>query len=180
VVELLSQPPPAEAIARMSAIEGVQITPAMLATQQGPDGRLGPEAAGAVLLLQATFVDEDRLAAFFAQAATLMEQLATARGFIRRYTFADGPHYTLIALWRSVADAHTFFASEEHRAAMDELFRHRWQYTHFAALWELVAPRDRVVFCQHCDGITPTSEQVCRGCGVELFDPYASPSHAAR
>ena len=100
MVTLLTQPPPMEAIARMTAIEGVQIVPTMLATQRGPDGHLGPEAAGAVLILQATFVDEARAAEFWLTAAGLMEQLAKAPGFIRRFNFLDAPHHTLIALDR--------------------------------------------------------------------------------
>src|SRR4051795_10491201 len=68
----------------MLAIDGVQVTPTMLATQQGPDRHLGPEAAGAVLILQATFADPDRAAGFWATASALMEQLAVAPGFIRR------------------------------------------------------------------------------------------------
>src|SRR5436189_1340 len=68
MVELLTQPPPPEAIARMTAIEGVRVTPTVVATQEGPDRHLGPEAAGAVLILQATFVDQDRAADFWAAA----------------------------------------------------------------------------------------------------------------
>ena len=171
-VELLTTPPPMDAIARMTAIDGVRVTPTILATQQGPDGQLGPEAAGALLLLQATFADETKAAAFWAAAAGLMEQLATAPGFIRRFNFTDGPHYTLLALWASKADADAFFSSPAHQAAMQELFRNRWQYSHFAALWELAAPRERVLFCQECDGITPARERTCRGCGMTLFDPF--------
>jgi uncharacterized paraquat-inducible protein A len=57
---------------------------------------------------------------------------------------------------------------------MRDLFRERWQYSHFAAVWEMQTPRERVIFCQTCDGVTPASEGCCRGCGVELFDPFAS------
>jgi len=177
VVELLSTPPPPTAIARMLAIDGVQVAPTMLATQQGPDRHLGPEAAGAVLILQATFINPDKAAGFWNAASALMEQLAVAPGFIRRYNFPDGPHYTLIALWRTPADANAFFSTAEHQAAMQELFRNRWQYSHFAALWEMNTPRQRVIFCQECDGVTPASDRRCVGCGVELFDPYASPAH---
>jgi heme-degrading monooxygenase HmoA len=176
VVELLTQPPPMEAIAKMTAIEGVRIAPTVLATQQGPDGNLGPEAAGAVLILQATFADEERAAAFWMTAAGLMERLATAPGFIRRFNFTDGPHYTLFALWRTAADAQAFFSSDDHQAAMRELFRHRWQYSHFAGLWEMTTPRQRVIFCQQCDGVTPATDLMCAGCGTELFDPFAIPS----
>ena len=140
MVELLTQPPPMDVIARMVAIDGVQVTPTIVASQQGPDRHLGPEAAGAILILQATFVDEDRAAGFWRTAAGLMEKLATTPGFIRRYNFTDGPHYTLFAFWRTAADAHAFFSSGEHQAAMHELFEHRWQYSHFAGLWECAAP----------------------------------------
>jgi heme-degrading monooxygenase HmoA len=174
VVDLLTSPPPPAALARMLGIEGVQAVPTMLATQQGPDRHLGPEAAAAVLILQATFVDAERAAQFWGTAAALMETLAAAPGFIRRYNFTDGPHYTLIALWRTAAEAHAFFSSAEHQAAMGELYRNRWQYSHFAALWEMHTPRQRVIFCQQCDGVTPATDRHCVGCGIEQFDPYAS------
>ena len=177
-VELLTEPPPAEAIAKMTAIEGVRIVPTLLTTQQGPERHLGPEGAGAVLILHATFVDERGFQAFWVRAAALVEQLAEAPGFIRRFTFADGPLGYLIAFWRSPADAHAFFSRDEHQAAMRDLYRERWQYTHFAGLWELTTPRQRVIFCQQCDGVTPATEDICRACGTELFDPFASPSHA--
>ena len=180
MVELLTQPPPMDVIGRMVAIEGVQVTPTIVATQQGPDRDLGPEAAGAILLLQATFADEERAAAFWQTSAGLMEKLATAPGFIRRYNFTDGPHYTLFAFWRTPADAHAFFASDEHQVAMRALYEHRWQYSHFAGLWECGTPRERVIFCQDCDGVTPAAAGRCSGCGAELFDPYVTASHAGR
>jgi hypothetical protein len=77
-----------------------------------------------------------------------------------------------------LADAHAFFSSDEHQAAMRDLYRQRWQYTHFAALWEITTPRQRVIFCQQCDGVTPATDGVCAGCGTELFDPFAIPSHS--
>jgi heme-degrading monooxygenase HmoA len=160
------------AIAKMTAIEGVRIVPTVLATQQGPDRHLGPEGAAAVLILQATFVDERRAGEFWQAAAGLMERLAKTPGFIRRYNFTDGPHYTLIALWRTVEAAQAFFASDEHQAAMRDLYRHRWQYSHFAGLWEMTAPRQRVIFCQQCEAVTPAAERRCAGCGTELFDPF--------
>ena len=104
-------------------------------------------------------------------------RLAEPEGFIRRFNFTDGPHYTLIALWRTVDDAHAFFSSAEHQAAMTELYRQRWQYSHFAGLWQTTTPRERVIFCQLCDGVTPATAGRCVGCGTELFDPYAVPSH---
>ena len=180
MVELLTTPPPPDVIARMIAIPGVRVTPTVVASQEGPDGHLGPEAAGAILLLQATFADEAKAAEFWNAAAGLLEQLAAAPGFIRRWNFTDGPHYTLIALWRTAADARAFAASAEHEAAMRDLYRHRWQFTHFASLWESNAPRTRVTFCQHCEAVSPATETRCSGCGTELFDPFASGTHVGR
>ena len=178
-MELLTTPPPGPALQRMLAIDGVSATPTMLAKQEGLDRHMGPEAAGAVLILQATFTDPDGAVLFWDKAAELMGQLAEAPGFIRRYNFADGPHYTLIAFWRTAADANAFFASAAHQDAMRSLFRERWQYTHFAGLWEAATPRKRVIFCQNCDGVTPSSEGVCSGCGVELVDPYVAMATAS-
>lgn len=172
MTELLSLPPPPEAIAAMVAIPGTDISPTILATQQGPAGERGPEAAGAVLMLQATFADADGARDFWTAAVPLMELLATAPGFIRRYSFPDGPSITLIALWQTAADARAFGASPAHRAAVRDLYRHRWQYSHFSALWELTSNHGRQIFCPDCDAITAAPASSCRGCGVPLVDVH--------
>ena len=180
MVRLLAQLPPADTVERIKAIDGVRVEPATLWMQRGPDGDLGPEAAGALLMLQATFVDEQGAADFWAAAAGLFELLATAPGFIRRVGFGLGMDMTLIVLWRTPDDANAFFETAEHQAAMRELFRGRWQYSHYAGLFEMPKPRHRVIFCQHCDGVTPVEEGVCRGCGGELFDPFRAADNDAK
>ena len=82
MAELLTLPPPPEAIAAMVAIPRTAIAPSILATQQGPHGDLGPEEAGAVLMLQATFSRPEGAASFWAAAVPLMELLVDAPGFI--------------------------------------------------------------------------------------------------
>jgi heme-degrading monooxygenase HmoA len=156
----------------MLAIPGVEIAPSILATQQGPSGELGPEAAGAILVLQATFDDPEGATAFWSAAVPLMQLLASAPGFIRRYSFPDGPTMTLIALWRTVDDAKAFAASPEHRAAVRDLYRHRWQHSHFSALWEMTSNHGRIIFCRECEATTPAADGVCRGCGAELIEVY--------
>jgi heme-degrading monooxygenase HmoA len=178
MTQLLALPPPPEAIAAMLAIPRTQIAPTILATQQGPDGELGPESAGAILVLQATFSDPQGASGFWAAAVGLMELLASAPGFIRRYSFPDGPSITLIALWRTVTDAKAFAATPEHRAVVRDLSTNRWQYSHFSAIWEMTSNHGRVVFCDRCDAVTAASEAVCRGCGTPLLDPYRLPDHA--
>lgn len=172
MTQLLTLPPPPAAISAMLGIPETQITPTILATQQGPDGELGPEAAEAILILQATFADAGGAECFWAAAVPLMEMLARAPGFIRRYSFPDGPSITLIALWRSATDARAFAATPEHRAAVRDLYAQRWQYSHFSALWEMTSNHGRMIFCDRCDGITPASEGVCGTCGGALLDVH--------
>jgi heme-degrading monooxygenase HmoA len=176
MVDLLVAPPPPEVIATMAAIPRLAITPSILVTQQGPgeDGRLGPEAAGAILLLQATFATQEGADHFWAAAVGLMELLAEAPGFIRRYSFPDGPTISLIALWRTADDAHAFAARPEHRAAVRGLYKEGWQHTHFSAIWELHQNHGRIAFCT-CGAATPIADGACQACGEPLFDVFRSP-----
>jgi heme-degrading monooxygenase HmoA len=173
MTELLTLPPPVEAIAAMVAIPGVQIAPTILATQQGPEGHHGPEEAGAILMLQATFVDPEGAARFWKAAVPLMQLLQSAPGFIRRYSFPDGPSITLLAFWRSATDAKAFAATPQHRAAVRDLYQQRWQYSHFSAIWEMTSNHGRVIFCSDCASVTPAEEKRCGGCGVKMVDVYA-------
>lgn len=172
MTELLSLPPPTDALAAMAAIPHSQSVSIQFGTQQGPDGHLGPEAAGAILMLQATFADPEGYAAFWKALVPLLELLESAPGFIRRYGFADGPHWTLIAFWRTAEDARAFAARAEHRTAVRDLYQQRWQYSHFAGIWEMTSNDRRAIFCPRCQAITPAPEQRCGGCGTELHDPY--------
>lgn len=172
MTELLTVPPPPEAMAAMAAIPRSQIAPVVLGIQQGPEGHLGPEKAGAILMLQATFTDPEGSAMFWKVLVRLFELLESAPGFIRRYGFADGPHNTLIAFWRTAQDARAFAARPEHRAAVRDLYQQRWQYSHFAAIWEMTTNHDRVIFCPRCQAVTPAAHQRCGSCDTELSDVY--------
>ena len=101
-----------------------------------------------------------------------------ARGFIRRYSFAAHRSAHLIALWEKVEDAQRFAASPGHREASRALFAGRWQYSHFAALWELRSNRGRIFFCPECHGTTPAPADACRSCGTPLVDVYHLPASA--
>ena len=172
MTELLTLPPPPEAMAAMAAIPRSRIAPIVLGTQQGPDGHLGPEKADAILMLQATFTDAEGSATFWKALVPLFELLESAPGFIRRHGFADGPHNTLIAFWRTAKDARAFAARPEHRAAVRDLYQQRWQYSHFAAIWEMTSNHDRVIFCPRCQAVTPVAARRCGGCDAELLDVY--------
>ncbi len=173
MVELLVAPPPSDAIVAMAAIPRLTITPSILVTQQGPgeDGQLGPEAAGAILLLQATFATQEGADQFWESAVGLMTLLADAPGFIRRYSFPDGPTISLIALWRTVDDARAFAATPQHREAVRGLYKGGWQHTHFSAVWELHHSHDRVAFCA-CGAATPIGARQCSSCAEPLLDVF--------
>lgn len=177
-VELRVYPPPPEIIGRMAAVPRVRMDQAVLVTQQGPDGGLGPESAGAILILQATFTEEEGARHFWDALAPLTEMLAGAPGFIRRYSFADGPSLTLIALWRTAADARVFASTPEHRAAARALYEGRWEYSHFAGIWELTSNHGRVIFCRSCDAVTAAEKGVCDGCGTPIVDVFREPAPA--
>ena len=80
MTELLTSPPPPDAIAAMLAIPGLDIAPSILVAQEGPAADLGPEGAGAILVLQATFADPEGQAGFFGAAVPLMALLAGRAG----------------------------------------------------------------------------------------------------
>jgi heme-degrading monooxygenase HmoA len=177
MVDLLVAPPPPEVITAMAGIPRLSITPSILVTQHGPgeDGQLGPEAAGAILLLQATFATQEGADHFWDAAVRLMALLADAPGFIRRYSWPDGPTISLLALWRTADDAHAFAASPEHRAAVRGLYQEGWQHTHFSAVWELHQNHGRIAFCA-CGAATSVTEGVCKTCGEPLFDVFRAPA----
>lgn len=179
MTQLLSVPPPPDVLAAFTAIEGMRMAPTMLNVQEGPERHWGPEGAGALLLLQATFSDEERAHGFWRAAAALMEHLAHAPGFIRRYSFSDGSTNTLLAFWRTAADARAWFETDHHQKAMRDLYGERWQYSHFAALFEGTRHHDRVVFCEQCDAVTPMPAATCRGCNAPLVDVHLSGSPEA-
>jgi hypothetical protein len=71
-----------------------------------------------------------------------------------------------------MSDANAFFASKELQAAMRGLYQGRWQYSHLPALFESPAHRDRVIFCDRCDGIIPMPASHCHECGAALVDVH--------
>jgi heme-degrading monooxygenase HmoA len=165
-------PPPPEIGGAMAGIPGMEMMPSMLIVQEGPERQAGPEAAGAILWLQATFSREEGARSFWEASVALMALLAEAPGFIRRYSFAAHRSANLIALWRTIDDAQRFAASPAHREASKGLFAGRWQHSHFSALWEMRRNQGRMFFCDACDGITAAPATACRSCGAEIVDVY--------
>ena len=165
-------PPSEEAGAIVGSIPGVRFTEVPVLAIDGPDGALGPEAAGAVLHLHMTMVDEDKTRAFWNQVALTLKAAASAPGLIRFVAIADGLSNDAIGWWRTVDDARAFGASEAHRAAIAEMRDTSFQYTHFAGLWQLVEPRQRHAYCESCGVANVMPAVSCSGCGAVLHDVF--------
>jgi heme-degrading monooxygenase HmoA len=165
-------PPTEEAGALVSQIPGVRFTEVPVLAVDGPDGALGPEAAGAVMHLHMTMVDEEKTAAFWRQVAITLKAAAGAPGLIRFVAITDGLSQDAVAWWRSVADAKAFAQSDVHRAAMAEMDEQGFEYTHFAGLWQLVEPRERHVHCDACGSTATMPADSCPSCGAEVADVF--------
>ena len=178
-VELRSFPPGEEVRQALAAIPGVRFTPGSVTGQEGPEGRLGPEAAGAVLILHFTASDAEAMVRFWAVNLPIIERLADAPGFIRRMSLTDGLSVYLIAFWRSVEDARAFTKLAEHRAAVQALYRDRILFSHFVGLWRSESLHPRHVFCPTCAQPAQAPVGRCPSCGQELPDVFATDGRSA-
>ncbi len=166
-------PPTTETMEALEAIPGVRFTPGTVTGQTGPEGRFGPEAAGALLLLHFTSVDEDATRRFWQVNLPVIRALSTAPGFIRRFSCVEGPNVYLVAFWKTEQDAKAFIHSAEHTAAVKALYRERILYSHFVGMWAAASAHPRLIFCPSCGQATPTPADACSGCGTALIDVFA-------
>lgn len=165
-------PPTEEAGAIVGQIPGVRFTEVPVLAVSGPEGHLGPEAAGAILHLHMTMIDEEKTKAFWMQVAITLKEAADAPGLIRFVAITDGLSQDAIGWWRTVEDAKSFAASAVHQAAIDEMHEVGFEYTHFAGLWQLVEPRHRHVYCDVCGTKNVLPSDGCRQCGGALADVF--------
>jgi hypothetical protein len=173
VAQVKSIPPSDEVKATVGAIPGVRFTPGVVVGQEGPDGHLGPEAAGAVLILHVTLADEASADRFWHTTTSVKQSLPEAPGFIRLFSFFEGVNGYLVAFWRTAEDAHAFARTQRHREAMDAFVRDRFQYSHFVGLFEAERAHRRTVYCEVCGGATPMPSDTCGECGNSLHDVFA-------
>ena len=167
-------PPDAETLEALGSIPGVRFTPGTVTGQAGPEGRSGPEAAGALLLLHFTSVDEAATRRFWEVNLPVARALSTAPGFIRRFSCVEGPNVYLVEFWKTEQDAKVFIRSAEHRAAVKALYNARILYSHFVGMWTAASMHPRLIFCPSCGQATPTPTDACSQCGTALIDVFAT------
>lgn len=169
-------PPGAETLEALGSIPGVRFTPGTVTGQTGPEAGLGPEAAGALLVLHFTSVDEDATRRFWEVNLPVIRRLSSAPGFIRRFSCVEGPNVYLVAFWKTAEDAKAFIRSAEHREAVKALYNARILYSHFVGMWTAASVHQRLIFCPACGQATPTPADTCSGCGTALTDVFATGS----
>lgn len=161
--------PEGDVAVRMGALEGARFTPGVVFSVEKE--RVGPEAAGAVLILQSTLADPEKAQEFWSRAASTIEAALEAPGFIRLIGFGDGPESYALAFWRTLAEAEAYARGLPHREAVKELRATGNQYSHFAALFAAPQPRTRHIFCDQC-GVQNDVRDTCAQCGNALVDSF--------
>jgi heme-degrading monooxygenase HmoA len=167
-------PPSAENEALFAEIPGFRQTPIPVVAFDGPapDGSLGPEAAGAVLVLHMTMIDEERTQAFWRQVALTCKAASQTKGFMRMIAFFDGMANWALGFWRTVEDAQAFARSSAHAAAMAKMHEKNFEYMHFASLYRPVEQRVRHAYCERCAAEVVMPQDACPSCGNELADVF--------
>lgn len=165
-------PPNADNEKLFAEIPGFHQTPIPVVGFDGPDGDLGPEGAGAVLVLHMTMVDEERTQHFWRQVALTSKAASETPGFIRLIAFFDGAANWALGFWRSVEDAHAFAKQRAHLDAIKDMHHHTFEYTHFAGLFQPVEHRPRHAYCDACGAESVMPADTCQRCGQGLADVF--------
>lgn len=165
-------PPNAENQELFGQIPGFRQTPIPVVAFDGPDGDLGPEAAGAVLVLHMTMVDEPRTQLFWRQVALTSKAASESPGFIRMIAFFDGAANWALGFWRSVDHAQTFAKSRAHLDAIKDMHAHTFEYTHFAGIFAPVQTRPRHAYCDSCGAEIELPAESCPQCRRGLADVF--------
>jgi hypothetical protein len=155
----------------MGSIPGLRFTPGPVFALDGPNG-LGPESAGAVLILHATLVDEAGAQIFYQRNAELMRTLYESRGFIRFIGLGDGPSMYGLGFWKTRDDAIAFAHGPMHSAVVRDLAKTPFQYSQFAGIWTAETQRPRRFYCDKCSHATAAPAEACAHCGNPLTDVF--------
>jgi hypothetical protein len=171
-VAVISQYPPApEHQMAFGSIPGVRFTEGVVFSVEGDDP-VGPEAAGAVLVLQGHLDSDAKAQQFWARGAGTLRAARESPGFIRFIGFSDGLSNYALGFWRTHDDAMAFRNSQVHVEAMHELDATGNQYGHFAGLFRTDRTHHRHVYCERCLTRNVMPADRCAGCGNTLVDGF--------
>lgn len=165
-------PPNADNEQLFGEIPGFRQTPIPVVAFDGPDGDAGPEAAGAVMVLHMTMIDEQRTQSFWRQVALTSKAASEFPGFIRLIAFFDGAANWALGFWRRVEDAQAFAKSRSHLEAIKDMHATAFEYTHFAGLFAPIEVRPRHAYCDSCGTEVEMPAEHCTSCGQGLTDVF--------
>jgi heme-degrading monooxygenase HmoA len=149
-----------------------RMTPGVVGGLDGPGGPLGPELAGALTLAYGAFADDAGAQRGYRHFADIQHAMLGAPGFIRWFSFADGPHGYGLGLWRTAEDAVAFVRGPQHRTAVAAQHRAPFEYSQFAGIWTAHTLGRRTMHCPECGGRAVAPAQGCGGCGRRLDDGF--------
>ncbi|MDT4941989.1 MAG: hypothetical protein QOJ34_2078 [Pseudonocardiales bacterium] len=152
-----------------------RLTPGVVGGLDGPAGPLGPELAGALTLAFGAFADEASAQRGYRHFTDMQQAMLSADGFVRWFSFADGPHGYGLGLWRTAEDATAFVRGERHRAVVAEQHRDPFEYSQFAGIWTAHTIGRRTLHCPACRGRAVAPARTCGDCGRRLDDGFATP-----
>jgi hypothetical protein len=148
-----------------------RFTPGAVGCLDGP-GNLGPEHAGALTLVFGSFADNDRAQRTYHRFTDAQCALRETPGFLRWFSFIDGPHGWGLGWWRSAEDASAFARGQFHRDLVAEQRRDGLEYSQFAGIWTAHTIGARNFYCPECGAITAAPARFCSGCGDRLDDGF--------
>jgi hypothetical protein len=151
-------------------------TPGAVGGLDGPEGPIGPEAAGALTLTYGAFVDDASAQRGYRHFADMQKAMLAADGFVRWFSFVDGPHGYGLGLWRTAEQASSFVRGAAHRAAIAEQHRQPFEFSQFAGIWSAHTIGRRTMHCPTCNGRAVAPSALCSGCGRRLDDGFISVS----
>jgi heme-degrading monooxygenase HmoA len=149
-----------------------RMTPGAVGGLDGPAGPLGPETAGALTLTYGAFADDAGAQRGYRHFTDMQHQMLSAPGFIRWFSFTDGPHGYGLGQWRSADDALAFVRAGGHRAAVAEQHERPFEYSQFAGIWSSHTIGRRTLYCPDCGGRAAAPQSSCGGCGRRLNDGF--------
>jgi hypothetical protein len=149
-----------------------RISPGAVGGLDGPAGPLGPEHAGALTLTFGAFADDGSAQRGYRHFTDMQAAMLSAEGFLRWFSFADGPHGYGLGLWRNAEQALAFVRGDAHRAAVSEQHRAPFEYSQFAGIWTAHTIGRRTLHCPICGGRAVAPSRCCSGCHRILDDGY--------
>jgi len=165
--------PPDEANrVKQQAVPGARATPGVVGALSGSE-RVGPEAAGALVLLHTTFASDEGAQRGYHLFSEMKTHLQASPGFLHWFTFNDGPNGYALGLWRTSEEAEAFVRSDAHQAMASEQRERPFEYSQFAGMWTATHLGTRRIYCEQCGQATPAPTLRCSNCANALDDTFS-------